>query len=148
MKSISIMKKLTFLLFLLPLVSFAQNKGDRAYIIDPGKIMRSYTFTEADEKFFKKTADFKDEIPAIKATYKPAAWPRNIQATKGFNDNKEQIKKFVGYYVGKLPFGQVIVRIPADENDEMPELMRPSKTIYFVMEPEGVVFEEPEPVTK
>ena len=142
------MKKLLFVLMLLPLFAVAQNPGDRAWITNPGKIARSYTFTEEDDKDMKKNKVNKDEIPFIKMMSAPAKWPRSLQAPKGFNDNHENIKKYVCYYVHTLPTNKAILKVPAAENEEMPELLRPAKDIYFLIDATAITFEEPEPDKK
>ncbi|UPT67472.1 MAG: hypothetical protein M0D57_01965 [Sphingobacteriales bacterium JAD_PAG50586_3] len=138
------MKKILFVLLLLPFLANAQAPGDRAWITNPGKISRTYTFTEEDDKDMKKNKVDKDQIPFIKMMSQASKWPRSLQAPKGFNDNHEQIKKYVCYYVHTLPSNKAIVRVPANENEEMPELLRPKNDIYFLIDAGAIVFEEPE----
>lgn len=138
------MKKILFALLLIPFLANAQAPGDRAWITNPGKIARNYTFTEEDDKDMKKNKVDKDQIPFIKMMSSPAKWPRSLQAAKGFNDNHEQIKKYVCYYVYTLPTNKAILKVPANENEEMPELLRPKTDIYFLIDANAITFEEPE----
>ncbi len=138
------MKKLIFIALLMPILASAQTKGDRVYIIAPEKIQKKYTFTSDDDKALKKLVT-KEELPAIKAHCTPASWPRSIQAPTGFKMNADSIKKYVAYFVCDLPFGQSIVQIPVEGNEEMSEHLRPKKPFYFIITKDGVTLEEPEP---
>lgn len=138
------MKKILFALLLLPLLSFAQTNGDRVWITNPGKIARSYTFTEEDDKDMKKNKVNKDEIPFIKMMSSPTKWPRSISAAKGFNDNSELIKKYVAYYIHTLPTNKAIIKITVDGNEELPENIKPTKDFYFLIDAGAITTEEPE----
>lgn len=137
------MKKLIFIVLLMPILASAQTKGDRVYIIHPDKIIKNYTYTDEDEKALKKLVT-KEELPAIKAHASPASWPRSIQAPTGFKMNADSIKKYVAYFVCNLPFGQSIIQVPVEGNEEMSEFLRPKKPFYFVISKDGITADEPE----
>ena len=128
----------------MPILASAQTKGDRVYIIAPEKIIKTYTFTADDDKALKKLVT-KEELAAIKAHYTPGSWHRSIQAPTGFKMNADSIKKYVAYFVCNLPYGQSIVQITVEGNEEMSEFLRPKKPFYFVIAKEGITADEPEP---
>lgn len=140
------MKKLLLLALLLPLGLLAQNKGDRAWIVNPSKIQRAYTFTAEDDGELKKAygKEFKDKAPFVKVYSKPDKWPRSISATKGFNDNADTIKKYIAYYVCTLPSNKTVLHVPAKDNEDFTENFKPKTDIYFVIQTEAVVYIEPE----
>lgn len=128
----------------MPVLAVAQTKGDRVYITDPAKVQKQYTFRPEDDKALGKNLD-KAEVAAIKATCHPGpAWPRSIQAPTGYKMNADSIKKYEAYFVYTMPFGQSIIKVPAEGNEGMSEFLRPKKDFYFIMDAGGFSTEEPE----
>jgi hypothetical protein len=134
------MKKCFFLFLLLsPLFLSAQERGDRAYITNPGSMYTTYKFDPADEDKIIGIVGA-DEFNRIDATCRESSWPSGISNLTAFFDNEQAIKNYTVYFVCRFADNKVLLRVPEGENRSMPSQLRPSETIHFVIGGDAVSF--------
>lgn len=137
------MKKIFFLFLLVsPALLNAQDRGDAAYIIKPGSMYTTYKFTSADEDKITRIVGA-DEFNRIDANCRETSWPSGISNLTAFFDNEDDIKEYTTYFVCRFADNKVLLRVPEGENRSMPNQMKPSKTIYFIIGEDGVTFDKP-----
>lgn len=148
------MKKIAMFLLVLPAVVFAQARGSKATIVDPGQVYLSYEFKKADSVAICKALGL-ETYKKIKANHAGQNWPAAIGTFDGFVENTEGIKNYTAFFECKFADGaKYILRIPVKENSAVPAELVPTKTLYFVINSGAVEFEtkattgKTQPVTK
>lgn len=141
--------KLLLLLLLLPFSFHAQVKKVKATIVNPGSLYSTYDF-EADAGMLKpaiKLQGGSDILSDIIRYSNQANWPAGMKELDSRLAKKELIKKYTAYKIVKTA-DYCILLIPAAENKQMAQDMRPARDIYFVMELMGADFEGNHPSEK
>lgn len=138
---------LIFLLLLLPFISEAQFKKVDATIVDPGSLYSSYDFDEDPGKLkpaIRLTGTSADLAKIIKYSNE-SNWPIAMQQLDSRLANRSSIQLYKVYKILHTSNFCILI-VPATENKHMPENMRPSQDIYFIMNLNGASFEGNVPV--
>jgi hypothetical protein len=133
-------------LVFLVLAACASTGPDLAYkpwsasITDPGEIYSTWKWDSVIEAALVD-AGRKDQIETIKAHYTEKGWPANLAKFQSRTDNPGIVKQYktesiASFMNGKTPL--VVLRVPADQNKDMPEGWRPAEDFYIVIKQSAV----------
>jgi hypothetical protein len=116
--------------------SIFEDEFPQALIIDPGQLISGYTFTEDEIQ------DIKDQIgddgyEYVNSNCREDAWPKGIDNLEKRLALKEEIKLYNAFLVAET--GDIsILEVTPEENTQMPALLQPVNTFYFVVKTEGI----------
>lgn len=105
-------------------------------VTDFGELYSTYEITADDERVIIEQTSA-PELRKIKTAYTETQWPSSINTLDGRNANRDKMYKYSLYKVATLSSGAIIVCAPAAENIHMPEGLKPSKDLYFVVGASG-----------
>ncbi|TXI84105.1 MAG: hypothetical protein E6Q37_09070 [Crocinitomicaceae bacterium] len=133
---------LLFTLFLIPLLSDAQLRQVAAKIVNPGALYSSYDFEEDHGKLKPaiRVSGSSADVTRIITYSNETNWPAAMQQLDSRISNRANIQLYTVYKILHTSDYCILI-VPAAENKHMPENMRPSQDIFFIMTLDGAAFE-------
>ena len=101
-------------------------------IKDSGELYSTYEMGAEDEEALKKQGLSGSKIETVKKMANEDNWPSGIATLDAREENRPKIKEYMTYKVAEFD-GKSLLIVPSSRNQKMPEKMRPSKDIYFII---------------
>ena len=109
------------------------------FIINPSDLYSTYEFSKSDRKELLAQGFNDDLMRNIEKMANETNWPTAISNLDGRFQLRDQLKQYKAFKIAQIGAGdKAIVAIPAAQNKKMPENLRPSKDIFFIMAASGL----------
>lgn len=124
--------------YLLPfLPSFAQS-SQPAQLLDAGLLFPAYRWELDLPALEALKAHYPTEWATIQEWANEKNWPPGLRNHANRTSNRDffcQIKAYSALFFGK---DKVLLHIPASENQQLPQSLRPNRDIFFIMRASGI----------
>jgi hypothetical protein len=116
--------------------SIFEDEFPQVEIIDPGQLLSGYTFSEEEMQEISDQIG-EDGYEYVNSNCREESWPKGINNLENRLANREDIKLYNAFLVAET--GDIsILEVTPEENMQMPVLLQPVTTFYFIIKSAGI----------